>query len=58
MVPEAEIVSTVDTLDAKLYEMFDALAGIEIGGFTDRLWALDNRQLFRHGHGVIQTDKE
>lgn len=58
MFPEAEIVSTVDTLDAKLYEMFDALAGVEIGGFTDRLWALDNRQLYRHGHGVIQKDKE
>ena len=58
MFPEAEIVSTVDTLDAKLYEMFDALAGVEIGGFTDRLWALDNRQLFRHGHGITAEDKQ
>lgn len=58
MFPEAEIVSTVDTLDAKLYEMFDALSGVEIGGFTDRLWALDNRQLFRHGHGITAEDKQ
>ena len=57
MFPEAEIVSAVDTLDAKLYEMFDALGGVEIGAFTDRLWALDNRQLYRHGHGVITKEE-
>ena len=58
MFPEAEIVSTVDTLDAKLYEMFDALDSTEIGGFTERLWALDNRQLFRHGHGIVQSENK
>lgn len=57
MFPEAEIVSTVDTLDAKLYEMFDALSGVEIGAFTDRLWALDNRQLYRHGHGLVNREE-
>lgn len=57
MFPEAEIVSAVDTLDAKLYEMFDALSGVEVGGFTDRLWALDNRQLFRHGHGSVIPER-
>lgn len=58
MFPEAEIVSTIDTLDAKLYEMFDALSAVEIGGFTERLWALDNRQLFRHGHGTVGAGSE
>ncbi|MBQ7060347.1 MAG: HD domain-containing protein [Clostridia bacterium] len=58
MFPEAEIVSTVDTLDAKLFEMFDALSGVEIGAFTDRLWALDNRQLYRHGLGVVKADED
>lgn len=56
MFPEAEIVSTVDTLDAKLYEMFDVLGGVQFGGFSDRQWALDNRLLYRHGHGVIKPD--
>ena len=49
MFPEAEIVSEVD-LDARLFEMYDALSGIVTGGFTERLWALDNRQLYKHGH--------
>ena len=31
-------------------EMYDALSGIVTGGFTERLWALDNRQLYKHGH--------
>ena len=47
---EAEIVSEVDLLDARLFEMYDALSGIVTGGFTERLWALDNRQLYKHGH--------
>lgn len=54
MFPEAEIVSTVDMLDARLFEEFDALAGVEVGQFTERQWALDNRQLFRHGHGTAE----
>lgn len=50
MFPEAEIVSAIDTLDARMYEMFDALSGVRTGEFTDRQWALDNRRLYRHGH--------
>lgn len=50
MFPEAEIVSQVDLLDARLFEMFDSLSGITDGGFTERLWALDNRMLYKHGH--------
>ena len=52
MFPEAEIVSTVDTLDARLYEMFDALNAVEVGKFSDKVWGLDNRQLYRHGYGL------
>jgi len=50
MFPEAEIVSAIDTLDARLFEMFDALSAVNTGEFTDRQWALDNRRLYRHGH--------
>ena len=51
MFPEAEIVSEIDMLDARLFEMFDALKGVEVGQFSERQWALDNRLLYRHGHG-------
>lgn len=50
MFPEAELVSQVDLIDSRMYEMFDALAGVAVGGFSERQWALDNRQLYRHGH--------
>ncbi len=50
MFPEAELVSQIDLLDSRMYEMFDALTGVADGGFTERQWALDNRQLYKHGH--------
>ena len=52
MFPEAEIVSEIDMLDARMFEMYDALNGVEVGEFTERQWAMDNRQLYRHGHGA------
>lgn len=51
MFPEAEVVSQLDRLDAQLFEMFDALDGIEPGKFSERIWALDNRVLYKHGWG-------
>ena len=50
MFPEAELVSQIDLIDSRLYEMFDALEGVSVGGFSERQWALDNRQLYKHGH--------
>ncbi|MCR5808644.1 MAG: HD domain-containing protein [Clostridiales bacterium] len=56
MFPEAEIVSSIDMLDARMFEMYDALGSVKVGEFTERQWAMDNRQLYRHGHGVIKED--
>ena len=50
MFPEAEIVSQIDVLDSRMFEMFDALSAVSDGEFTERQWALDNRQLYKHGH--------
>ncbi|MDO4543951.1 MAG: HD domain-containing protein [Clostridia bacterium] len=47
MLPEAEVLATCDLLDSKLYEMFAALDGVMPGGFSERQWALDNRQLYK-----------
>lgn len=46
---EAEILSTLDSLDATIFEINNATSKIEAGKFTDRQWALDNRKLFNHG---------
>lgn len=50
MFPEAEMLSELDMLDSRMYEMFDALASVPKGGFSERVWALENRQLYQHGH--------
>lgn len=50
MFPEAELVSALDVLDSRLYEMYDAISSVGIGEFSERQWALDNRQIYRHGH--------
>lgn len=47
MFPEAEVVATVDMLDARMYEMYDALETVENGGFSERQWAMDNRMLYK-----------
>ena len=46
---EAEILSTLDALDATIFEINNATGKGEAGEFTDRQWALDNRKLFNHG---------
>ena len=45
--PEAEVLNTIDTLDARLYEMNEALSRASPGGFSEKVWGLDNRQLYR-----------
>lgn len=56
MFPEAEIVSQIDMLDARMYEMFDALSSVGTSEFTERQWALENRQLYRHGHEFVTME--
>lgn len=46
---EAEILSSLDTLDATIFEINNATQKIDAGAFTERQWALDNRKLYNHG---------
>ena len=45
--PEAEVLNMIDTLDARLYEMDEAISRAVPGGFSEKVWGLDNRQLYR-----------
>ena len=45
--PEAEILHYLDMIDARMFDMEDALTGTEPGEFTDRVWTLDNRKLYK-----------
>lgn len=47
MFPEAEVLSQSDLLDARLFEMYDVLSSVTPGGFSERVWSLDNRMLYR-----------
>lgn len=46
MFPEAEVLTHLDTLDARIFEMNAALDRVQPGGFSERLWSLD-RKLYR-----------
>lgn len=45
---EAEVLSEVDLMDARIYEMREAVSETKPNDFSGRLWALDNRKLFNH----------
>lgn len=47
LIPEAEVLSTIDRLDARMFEMFEALREVPVGSFSARIWALDNRELYK-----------
>lgn len=52
---EAIVLSHLDDLDAKIYEVAEAVSDINDGEFTQRQWALDNRKLYKHGRKEINT---
>ncbi len=53
---EAELLSQLDMIDARMFEMKEATESAEKGGFTGKLWSMDNRKLYNHGRGDF--DKE
>lgn len=47
MIPEAEILHYLDTIDARMYDMRKVLEGTEAGGLSDKVWLLNNRKLYK-----------
>lgn len=45
--PEAEVLHFLDVMDAKLYDMQEALEKTEAGEFSEKIWTLDNRRLYK-----------
>ena len=45
---EAEVLSELDLMDARIYEMREAVSSTAPNDFSSRVWALDNRKLFNH----------
>jgi 3'-5' exoribonuclease len=45
--PEAEMLHYLDMIDARMYDMQEALDATPPGQFSDRVWTLDNRRLYK-----------
>ena len=45
--PEGEVLHYLDILDARLFDMRDAVAAVDPGHFSDRIWTLDNRRVYK-----------
>lgn len=45
--PEAEVLHYLDILDARMFDMHAALEATQPGEFSDRIWTLDNRKLYK-----------
>jgi len=58
MIPEAEILHYLDVMDARMYDMQKELEEIKQGEFTDKIWVLHNRQLYKHGLDNNEWDQE
>lgn len=47
MFPEAEVLHLLDDMDAKMFEMKSDIEKVNPGSFTEPIWSLDNRKLYR-----------
>lgn len=48
MIPEGEILHYLDIIDARMYDMQKELESVKEGEFSDRVWVLNNRQLYKY----------
>ncbi len=53
---EAEILSQIDTLDSKIFEIEAAASVAAVKDFSAKQWALDDRKFFNHGLKKPTTD--
>lgn len=52
---EAELLSELDLMDARIYELEEAIGNVNAGEYTNKMWALDNRKFYNHGRNEVGT---
>lgn len=52
---EAELLSELDLMDARIYELTEAVSATKAGEYTGKMWALDNRKFYNHGLSEVST---
>ena len=51
---EAELLSELDLMDARVYELTEAIGNVPTGEYTNKMWALDNRKFYNHGKTTVE----
>lgn len=49
MIPEAEVLHYLDIIDARMYDMNNTLNGVKDMSFSDKVWTLNSRKLYKVG---------
>ena len=47
MFPEAELLHYLDIIDARLFDMEEAVKSVPPGEFSDKIWTLENRKVYK-----------
>ncbi len=53
---EAELLSELDLMDSRVYEMREAVAATNAEDFSGRIWAMDNRKLYNHARTDLEKE--
>lgn len=56
--PEAEMLHYLDIMDAKMYDIEEAMSSTEPGEFSDRIWSMDNRTFYRATFGNVDDSNK
>lgn len=54
LIPEAELLHYIDMIDARMYDMNKALRDVEIEQFSDPIFVLDRRRLYKSKYSVSE----
>lgn len=54
LIPEAEVLHYLDMIDARMYDMNKALKDVQEDGFTDPIFVLDRRRLYKSKYGISE----
>ena len=55
---EAELLSELDLMDSRVYEMREAVSSAAKEDFSSRIWAMDNRKLYNHDRTDLNKKTE
>jgi 3'-5' exoribonuclease len=53
---EAELLSELDLMDSRVYEMREAVNAANADDFSGRIWAMDNRKLYNHARQDLEKE--